>query len=286
MLDFSQVLKEVGPNVSDIIVSSDGSWNAVMESEDTIEKPEDRTFNTGQDESPQPADVLDLTLTDDAMDAVAAYETEDKKHSSKAHESQIMTQTTAINPPVVNTNGVNQSSSHLDNDFWSGIYMSTFGLGSSNVRPNAQTAGVSVSTSVLTESFTSPNREVEALHHNIVTTSAPQSGTSLPNTLQLQQYQLVNPSVTNECVRFPSVARHVTRTPSAVQALPAQTPTSVLNRSSTNGANSFIPNGLSAASQTSPAVPNLTTSRAHPRQVSPISSSSSPLLQHASIQVN
>ncbi|KAI3453760.1 hypothetical protein Pfo_010423 [Paulownia fortunei] len=280
-----KVLKEVGPNVSDVIVSSDWSWNAVMESEDTLKKPEDKTFNTGQDESPQPADVLDLTQTDDAMDAVATHETEDRKYFPNAHEHEFFTQTTAINPHIANINDVNQSSSHVANDFWSGVYMSTFGL-SSNIRPSGQIAGVSVSTSVSTDSFTSPNREVEAFHGNALdTASVPQSGTSLPNTLQLQQYQFGSPPITNEYGRFPSVPRHVTRTPTAVQALPAQTPTSILQRSSTNSVNTFIPNSFSAALQASTAAPNFsTTPRANPHQVSLISSS--PLLQHSGMQQN
>lgn len=268
-------MKEVGRNVSDIIVSSDGSWNAVKESEDSTEKSENKTLNAGRDESPQPADILDLTQTDDPMDVSDAYEIQDTKHSSKAN-----TQTAAINP-----NNVNQSSTHNENDFWTGIYMSTFGMGSVNARPDVQATGPSASTSLLTESSTSTNRELGPFHHNAVAaTSAPPTGTSMPNTLQFPQYQLGNPPVISDYGRLSSVPRHITRTANAVQALPAQTPASFLQRSSINGASPFTTNGLSAPSQASSAGPSSTTNRASPHQVPPISSPS-PLLQHSNVQV-
>ncbi|KAL8480007.1 hypothetical protein ACS0TY_026300 [Phlomoides rotata] len=265
-----KVLKEVEPNVSNIIISSDGSWSAVMESDDNVMKPTDKTSNTVQDEdSPQPSNVLDLTQTDDAMDAVPTYETEDRKHS-------LLTQTTAINPPIGHTNNGNQSSGQFENDFWSGMYMSTFGSGSSNVQPSELTSDVSASSSVLAESFNSPNREVETFHDNTVVTT--QSGT--PSTMQLQQYQFGNPSTDDEYGRSQWIPRHITRIPTAVQALPAQTATSVLQRSSTNRLNSYTTNGLSPALLVPPSAPSLTRSLSDLRQVSPMSPS--PLIQQNS----
>ncbi|KAK4400897.1 E4 SUMO-protein ligase PIAL2 [Sesamum angolense] len=248
-VDQQMILKEAGPNVSNIVVSSDGSWNAVMEE-----------------------------------DALAKLKIE--KHFSDA-DRQFMDQTKAINPHMANTNDVNQSSTHVATDFRSGIYTPTVGLGlPSNVRLNPEIAACPVSTSVLTHPFTSPSQEVEAFRgHALVTASASQSGTSLPNTSQLQQYQFGNPSITNEYGRFPLVPRHVSRTPIAVQALPAQTPTSVLQQSSRNSVSAFTQNGLSAASPFSPSVPNSSTPfRANTHQVSQMASS--PMVQRPSIQQN
>ncbi|KAI3468680.1 hypothetical protein Pfo_025343 [Paulownia fortunei] len=277
-----KVLKEVEANVSDIIVSSDGSWNAVMDSDDAIQKPEDKNSDTGDSESPQPVDLLDLTRTDDGMDGVTTYETEDRKISRSVCQSQSITQTMAGNPHIANTDNVNQRIAHVGDDFWSGIYLSTLGQGSSNVPSNEQIAGVFVSTSnyvasppVLTDSFTT-NGEVEAFNGNaLFTTSVPQRETSLPNTLQLQQYQFGNPNITNEYDRFPPIPRHVTRTPTAVQALPAQASTSVIQQRSRNSVSAFIQNGLSADSQASPAesIISNSTFRANPLQVSQMSSS-------------
>ncbi|XP_057810435.1 E4 SUMO-protein ligase PIAL2 isoform X2 [Salvia miltiorrhiza] len=253
-----KILKEVGPNVSDIIFSSDGSWNAVMESDETTEKPEDNTSNSGRDESPQPGDILDLTLTDDPMDVFDASGIVDRKQSLMANA-----QTTSINPHLANTSDANQSSTHIESDFWAGIYMSTL------------------------ESFTPTNREVGAFHHNAVATpSAPQTGAPLP---QYQLYQVGNSPVISDYGMPSAVPRHITRTASAVQALPAQTPAApILQRSSSANAASSpcTPNGLSAASQASHAAPNLTTNRASPHQVPPNAYSSLLLPQHTSIQQN
>ncbi|KAL1569124.1 E4 SUMO-protein ligase PIAL2-like isoform X2 [Salvia divinorum] len=268
-----KILKEVRPNVSDIIVSSDGSWNAAMGSEETTEKPEDKTLNTGLDESPQPGEILDLTQIDEPMDVFDASGIEDRKHFSMANAHS-----TSINPHLASANDANQSSTHTESDdFWSGIYRSTFGQGTLDVRSNAQTSGSSASTSNLTN--------VGAFHHDAVaTTSAPQIGTPM---LQYQQYQLGNSPVISDYGRPSAVSRHITRTASAVQGLPSQTSTPILQRSSSaNAASSpFTPNGLSAASQASPATYNLTSNHASPHQVPP-GSYSSTLPQHPSIQQN
>ncbi|KAK4435410.1 E4 SUMO-protein ligase PIAL2 [Sesamum alatum] len=290
-IDQKLVLKEVEANVSDIIFSSDGSWQAVMNSDDAIQKPE-KTSNTGNNDSPEPVGLLDLTQTDDAMDTATTCETEDRKFSQTDCQSQSVMQTMAVNPHIANTNNVNPSSTNVDDDFWSGVYLSTFGLASSNVPSNELVGAVSVSTSnflasprVLTDSFVSPNGEVEAFPGNsLITASVPQSEASLPNTVQLQQCLFGNPTITNEYGWLPSIPRHVTRIPSAVQALPAQASSSVLQQMSRDNVNALIHNGLSAASQASPASPMISNPARHPnpRQLSQMSSS--PLHHYPHIQ--
>ncbi|KAL3818016.1 hypothetical protein ACJIZ3_003921 [Penstemon smallii] len=258
-----KILNEVGPKVTDIVLSSDGSWNTAMEIADTTRIPEDRTTHSGKNDSTQPEnvsvpdtpmDVFDLTQTDDVMDAVLTHETEDRKFNPTSSQNQSTTLSMPTDLHVARTNDViNQSSPHLEDDFWSGIYISTFEQG--------QTAGASVSTSnqvpplsFLPDPMTSvPNREVEAFNNALVTTSVPQSERSLPNTLQLQQYQFGNnPTITNEYGRFPSMPRNVTRNPIAVQALPVQTPTSVQQQMSRNRVNPLVQSAVSTVSQTSP----------------------------------
>lgn len=273
-----QILKVVGPKVSDVVFSSDGSWNAVTGDEETTEKAEDKTSNTQRDESQQPGDILDLTQTDDLMDIVDISDIEDRKFPSTANVQ------------------TNQSSTHNENDFWEGIFWSTLGPGSSNMQPNVQSTVPSASptsnltgpsaaaTSNLTETFTSTNREAGAFQQNVATTtSMPLTRSSSPNTLQYTQFG--NSDVIRDYGSPSSVPRHISRTANAVQALPAQTPASRLQRSSsTNGVGPFTPNGLSPGSQASPAAPNLNTSGASPHQVQS-NSSSSPLLQHSTTQV-
>ncbi|KAL6578780.1 hypothetical protein OROMI_008996 [Orobanche minor] len=251
------ILKEAGADVSDVLISSDGSWKAVTGSDDTIHKPGGTALNTHRDESPHPTDVLDLTNTDDAMDDVTPSKTEDGKQPPSAKNST--------------------AQSNIQDDFWSAMFLSTFRVGSSNGRENALVGNNPVPTSDLADSFISPDRE-GALD------AVPQNGTPSPNALQLQQYQCGNnPQITNEYGRFPSLPRNVTRTPTAVQALPTQTPTSPhLQRGYTNNSNAIISQNESrpAALQASPNFP--VASRAHTHQGSPVSSS--PLSQHSTVQ--
>ncbi|KAL0393600.1 UNVERIFIED_CONTAM: E4 SUMO-protein ligase PIAL2 [Sesamum latifolium] len=247
-----QVLKEVEANVSDIIFSSDGSWQAVMNSDDAIQKPEKKTSITGNKDSPEPVGLLDLTQTDDAMDNTTTCETEDRKLSQTACQSQSVTQTMAVNPLIANSNYVNPSSIDVEHDFWSGVYLSTFGLASSNFPSNELVAAFSVS----------PNGEVEAF----------------------LQCQFGNATITNEYGRLPCIPRHVTRIPSAVQALPAQASSSVLQQMSRDNVNALIHNGLSAASQASPASPMMSNPVLHPSPHQLPQMSSSPLHHYPHIQ--
>ncbi|KAL0298076.1 UNVERIFIED_CONTAM: E4 SUMO-protein ligase PIAL2 [Sesamum angustifolium] len=290
-IDQKMVLKEVEANVSDIIFSSDGSWQAVMKSDDVIQKPEKKTSTTGNNDSPEPVGLLDLTQTDDAMDNTTTCETEDRKLSQTACQSQSVTQTMAVNSLIANTNYVNPSSTDVEHDFWSGVYLSTFGLASSNFRANELVAAVSVSTSNfipsppgLTDSFVSPNGEVEAFPGNsLMAASVPQSEASLPNTLQLQQCQLGNATI-NEYGRLQAIPWHVTRIPSAVQALPAQDSSSVLQQMSRDNVDALVHNGLSAASQASPTSPMISNPVLHPSSLQLSQMSSSPLHHYPRIQ--
>ncbi|XP_020550647.1 E4 SUMO-protein ligase PIAL2-like [Sesamum indicum] len=287
-----KVLKEVEANVSDIVFSSDGSWQAVKNSDAAIQKPEKKTSITENNDSPEPVDVLDLTQTDDAMDNTITCETEDRKLSQTACQSQSVTQTMAVNPLIANTNYVNTSSTDVEYDFWSGVYLSTFGLASSNFPSNELVAAVSVSTSNfiasppgLTDSFVSPNGEVEAFPGNsLMPASVPQSEASLPHTSQLQQCQFGNVTITNEYGRLQSIPRHITRLPSAVQALPVQASSSVLQQMSRDNVNALIHNGLSAASQASPASPMISNPVLHPSPLQLSQMSSSPLHHYPRIQ--
>ncbi|KAK8284192.1 hypothetical protein V6Z12_D08G143700 [Gossypium hirsutum] len=77
-----KVLKEVAEDVSDVIISADGSWKAVMENDDDVDELHGNTLNCQKDGSERPESatgvpmVLDLTQTVDAMETI---ETEDRK---------------------------------------------------------------------------------------------------------------------------------------------------------------------------------------------------------------
>ncbi|GMQ05550.1 hypothetical protein CsSME_00050534 [Camellia sinensis var. sinensis] len=232
-----KVLKEVGENVADVIISADGSWKAVEESNDNKDQPHDKMPNCQQDglvqqkassSSNAPPDILDLTEGYDEMDVERTCVTQDKKPVLGNLQSQSI--------PQSMTNTSDQNAAHIEDDFWSGIFLPTYGTGTSSGGSDAQmVGGVSVSSPsnymlspVLTDAVSPAlNREPEAFHGSaLVATSVPQSQISGPSNMQLQQSQFGNSIVSNEYGRAPSIPRHINRTPIAVQALPAQTLTS------------------------------------------------------------
>ncbi|XP_019151669.1 PREDICTED: E4 SUMO-protein ligase PIAL2-like isoform X2 [Ipomoea nil] len=218
--DMVKVLKEVGENVTDVILSSDGSWKAVLESDDPTGNPPVNKPDISMDETMLPdsngiasssADILDLTEIDDAMDVVATGEIEDHKSLQTNCQNQ---------PSTSNPSEVNQAS-HMDDAFWSAFYFPRLEPGTSRPSSNMQIDGVSepVPTSSMLSSV---------LTDALIQASAMQGGDSSPNNLQLQQYQFVNSVIANEYGRMPSIVRHaVSRSPIAVQALPAQMPSPV-----------------------------------------------------------
>ncbi|XP_071919389.1 E4 SUMO-protein ligase PIAL2-like isoform X1 [Coffea arabica] len=261
-----KVLKEVGDNVNDVIISSDGSWKAIVESDDHAEKRQDKFPSAEQEQPTQPdstslpnapPDLLDLTEIDDVMDTVDLSEAEDTKVFLVNSQKDCSVKDMTLRPPTNITNEVPQnSSSQTEDDFWSGVYLSTFGSGTFSLMSDAQSGGVPQSTSssilpspLLTDA-SSPASNVEARASNaFLSNSVPQTEIS-PTALQLQRFQFGNASISNEYGRSLSIPRQVSRTPVAVQALPAQAPTTDLQRVR-NSTSTFMQNGSLAASQTS-----------------------------------
>nr|XP_016457245.1 PREDICTED: E4 SUMO-protein ligase PIAL2-like isoform X2 [Nicotiana tabacum] len=235
--DMDKVLIEVGEDVTDVMISSDGSWKAIMESDDHTEKPRDKIPDFTQD-SPQrgsdgfsntPADVMDLTDIDDEINPMATCETED-------------------------------SGSDMADDFWSRMYMSSCGIGTSGSLSSLQNGSASepsrtnlLQPPVLTDAI-SPSFNPEG--NALIPTSLLESGLSSSDMMQLQHFQFGNSAVSNEYGRFPSAAMHANRTPAAVQALPAlpaqmQTPVPQRQQSAMNP---LLHTGPSVATQGLPTV--------------------------------
>ncbi|KAK0586271.1 hypothetical protein LWI29_003965 [Acer saccharum] len=82
-----KVLREVGENVTDVIISADGSWRAVFENDDNGDTHNNTSSrNKERSEQQESTDcmncdpvVLDLTADDEDMDAATADEIEDTK---------------------------------------------------------------------------------------------------------------------------------------------------------------------------------------------------------------
>ncbi|PSS11366.1 E4 SUMO-protein like [Actinidia chinensis var. chinensis] len=255
-----KTLREVGENVVDVIISADGSWKAVLETNDNADQPHE---TNGQQDGPVqdnagsisniPPDFMDLTEGDDEMDVVHIFETQDRKPILDNAQSQY-----GMNNP----SELNQNDAPIEDDFWSGIFLSTYGSGPPSARSDSQLLD-GVSGSAPTNSLLSPvltdavspalNREPEAFRDSaLFAASISQSQLSAPSNLPLQQSQFGNSIASNEYGRVPSMTRHnINRTPIAVQALPAQTLTSVPQQRPRNGFSTFTLQGPSLASQTS-----------------------------------
>ncbi|KAK2984589.1 hypothetical protein RJ640_018967, partial [Escallonia rubra] len=194
-VDQNMVLKEVGGNVTDVIISADGSWKAVAKSGDHIDKSHIKTSISEQDGSMLQESILDLTQGDDEMD-IDAYENEDRKPVLPM-QSQSYVNTLAVNRDATNTNERSQTTaSHIEDDFWSGIYLSTYDSGASSGRSDAQISGGVfeyaptnfMPSPVLTDAISPAlDRDSEALRGTtLALTSVSQGQISAPTTMQMQ----------------------------------------------------------------------------------------------------
>ncbi|CAH9106700.1 unnamed protein product [Cuscuta europaea] len=166
---FFKVLKEVTENVTDVIIYSDGSWKAIIESDgEHHNHPNNNSNKQMPDTSPEFAegemgppycnphiDILDLTALDN-NEKGTEDEIVDQKESQTKYQGQ----------PCTNYYPFNA----VGEDFWSTTFLSTFGLGSA---PNQQTTN-SISASMMHGGVGGPSpRNTLPLHW-------PQSGNS-PN---------------------------------------------------------------------------------------------------------
>ncbi|KAI8569676.1 hypothetical protein RHMOL_Rhmol02G0295700 [Rhododendron molle] len=253
-----QILKEVGENVVDVIISADGSWNPVLETNDNTDQPHDKSRNCQQDEPFQqeadlPSDVMDLTVGNDVMDLEHMYETTDTKPNTANLQSQ-STIGDVMNPlGMNNTIELNQNAvAPIDNDSWSRIFLSTYASGALSAGGISGSAANFMQSPVLTDAVSPAlNREPETFPESaLVPSSTPPSQFSAPSHLPLQHSQLGTYMATNEYGRIPSITRqhHVNRSPVAVQALPAHHQSSLPQPRSVS--NSLIPQGPALAYQT------------------------------------
>ncbi|KAK2664162.1 hypothetical protein Ddye_002736 [Dipteronia dyeriana] len=250
-----KVLREVGENVTDVIISADGSWRAVFESDDNGDTHNNTSsLNKERSEQPESTDcmncdpvVLDLTTNEEDMDAATADEIEDTKPPLL---SNLQSQNVGVNHIV---------DIHSENNFRSA------GLHSNG--PVAAISGVSdvrndggISEPTIANQMTSPilsDAISPALDRGSdLTTSMMQGQYSTPGDLQLQQSQFLDSTVNNEYGRLSLLNRQINRTPIAVQALPAAFQTPSPQQRPGTSFNSLTPNGSSISSQAASSVAN------------------------------
>ena len=296
----SQVLKEVGENVADVIISADGSWKAILESNDHVDQPRVGTLNSQQKGpdlqgstsfSNASPNVWDLTEGDDEMNAFDACEIEDRKPFQSNIQGHSITTKQTMAPELNNATEVDQNAvSRVQDGFCSGILLSTYGSSTHSARSDAQFIGGTSQPSpanfllppVLTDAISPAlNRGTEDIRGNThLTTSTLHDQLPIPDSLQLQQAQFGHSIVSNEYGRFPTIPRHITRTPIAVQALPAQTQTSGPHHRSRTTLISMVPNGPNTVGSDMERPQQFSRSIFNPVQISDISASA---LQHHSM---
>lgn len=219
-----KVIREVAENVTEVIISADGSWKAILENDHGDGRPLDDSLNhqkeRAQEESTAPPDVLDLTEVDDDMD-ICNLETEDRK-TCLDNKNQPVSSSLDISSGM-NMNSLNQNlAAVLDDDFWSGIVTDgilTSSAGSDapmgNSTPPPGFAGIMQST-VFTDVVP------PVLNHGAGVPGHANFSSSAFYDQNNLQIQVPNSNENNQYGRMPLIARPVSRTPIAVQALPAQ----------------------------------------------------------------
>ncbi|KAL5727168.1 hypothetical protein ACHQM5_000392 [Ranunculus cassubicifolius] len=221
-----KVLQEVGGNISDIIISADGSWKPVTDSDKKKDEHQEKNLrNEPSATSPQSsnsATLVDLTVEnpeDDPMDTCGTLERKPSVNFLPLNSSG-----TFLRPPQeINTGEINQdSTSRIEDDFWSGIYFPGPSTGSSTLGISVPSSTNGIITPVLTDAISpSFNREIVDPRgsNQQVRSSLSQTQAYSPSNMQLQPSQFGCPVIHEYGQQIP---RNVTRTPIAVQALPAQ----------------------------------------------------------------
>ncbi|XP_021757564.1 E4 SUMO-protein ligase PIAL2-like isoform X2 [Chenopodium quinoa] len=220
-----KVLQEVGENISEVILSIDGSWTAVSNHKRKEVLPDNTSANQQEGhELDSSSDILegsnmyDLTGEDDDMEIADRCEPIDVKPVIQHNIQGPCAPSNITLPPVSRcTTELNQYSSAQamhSPSLGAGLNSSSIGF---NIRPQAHFGGVSGTstgnygmTPVLTDAVTPAlNRQTD----NFQGTNCPAN--SMHNNLQLQDVysqELLN--------NFLSIPRNVRRDPSAIQALP------------------------------------------------------------------
>ncbi|XP_021754254.1 E4 SUMO-protein ligase PIAL2-like isoform X2 [Chenopodium quinoa] len=235
-----KVLQEVGENISEVILSVDGSWTAVSNHKRKDVSPDNTSANQQEGhELDSSSDILeacnmyDLTGEDDDMEIADRCEPIDVKPVIQHNIQGPCAPSNITLPPVSRcTTELNQYSSAQTThspSLGAGLNSSSIGF---NIRPQAHFGGVSGTstgnygmTPVLTDAVTPAlNRQTD----NFQGTNCPAN--SMYNNLQLQDVysqELLN--------SFLSIPRNVRRDPSAIQALPVpQIPSNPLQHARPN----------------------------------------------------
>lgn len=264
-------------NVTDIIITTDGSWRAIMESDKETDQAENNSMDVSSQKEgseQQESTLLDLTKDndDDMMDAAGTCNVEDTKPLRTDVQNNFVSNNTIIPPQQNSMMGIHHSNGgHLQSNLWPGISFP----GSSNFQTvsisesfvtnpmtvprlvhncDAMSQGSTSRTSSLVQNqlLTAHNLPLQGLNamiSNTTTSSLMQNQVSSANNSQLQQLQSSDAVINNEYGRVSSMSRHINRIPIGILALPAQFQTPGSEQPSRMN---ILPNGPPFVSQAAP----------------------------------
>lgn len=229
-----------------MVINADGSWKPVLEDGDNVNKVQNDAHSSGKEQSEpkEPScslgplsDVLDLT-NDDDMEIVNVYEDDDRKPLVADFNSQ------SINPTITSL-GMNSAvasqnlAAQVEDDFWSGLLMDPDRLDTPIV---VGTSEHPVLTDAVSPAITPAiNQEAEGHGNTVTSNSVMQNQLSAPNNFHSQQPNYMN-SIASDYGRPHTIPRDITRTPIAIQALPAQSQALGPQQRSRPNLNPLIPN--------------------------------------------
>ncbi|KAJ4951237.1 hypothetical protein NE237_028069 [Protea cynaroides] len=264
-----KILEDVAEGVSDVIILVDGSWKAAFDSNDQAHQPRSDTLsceNNGSEQhgfSKNPANVVDLSGEDDEGYNANLCETEDRKPFRDNFPGYSVATNLTV-PLSVNTAAevASNPAPQIEDDFWQGIFLSTtcdtFRPAGSGSMLDAHVAGA-ISGYTPTNFMLSPvltdavspalNREAADVRGATPpTTSVQPRQFSNPFNMQIQSSQFGNSIVSTEN-GMSAMSRNISRTPVAIQALPAQTQVPNSNQRLPANWSSLLPNGLPPVSR-------------------------------------
>ncbi|XP_008437346.2 E4 SUMO-protein ligase PIAL2 isoform X1 [Cucumis melo] len=217
-----KVIREVAENVTEVIISADGSWKAILENDNGDGRSLDDSLNhqneRAQEESSAPSDVLDLTEVGDDMD-IFDSEIEDRK-PCLGNKNQPVSSSLDMSSGM-NMNSFSQNlSAVVEDDFWSrldGVLISSAGLDAPMVNSTYPPGFTNIMQSAVLTDVVQPvlNHGVGVLGHANFSSPAFYNQNNM-------HIQVSNSNENSQYGRVTSISIPASRTPIAVQALPAQ----------------------------------------------------------------
>ncbi|KAL3738217.1 hypothetical protein ACJRO7_019699 [Eucalyptus globulus] len=254
-----KVLQEVGDDISEVTITLDGSWKAVMECDDDLHKTPNETRNCLKRGSEQQkctvspnaiSNVLDLTGDDDEMDGAFTSESEDKKPL----QSDFMIQSIPTNPSlpsILNSGSTVTQLAQLGNNLPGFVQTPSTSNAGQEMQIHGglpQAISMIVTLPLVGAIPPAPAQDAQLLGNANFMDSMRQTHLSVPNTRQIQQSPVINTAVGSEYGNMPSIPRHATRASVGMPVPPAraQTPSPLQPQSMMN---SMMPSGPSMAPQ-------------------------------------